>query len=115
MCSTHTGVAARLRFRWVQEAVRVLQSAIAQQRSEAQALRWGAGGLAWQACAHDERTQSCMLAGSRAAAHPASQIMKELSAQVGISEFSNCKTWYENAQVCGLVQLSLPCAETTVC
>ena len=26
----------------------------------------------------------------------------ELTAQVGISEFSNCKTWYENERVCGI-------------
>ena len=28
-------------------------------------------------------------------------LMKDLTAQVGISEFSNCKTWYENEQVGG--------------
>ena len=28
--------------------------------------------------------------------------MGELTAQVRISEFSNCKTWYENERVCGI-------------
>ena len=31
--------------------------------------------------------------------------MGELTAQVRISKFSNCKTWYENARVCGISQL----------
>ena len=32
------------------------------------------------------------------------QFMGELTAQVGISEFPNCKTWYENARVCGMTE-----------
>ena len=31
----------------------------------------------------------------------------ELTAQVGISEYSNCKTWYENERVCGMMN-SMP-------
>ena len=33
------------------------------------------------------------------------QFMGELTAQVGISESSNCKNWYENERVCGMTQL----------
>ena len=29
---------------------------------------------------------------------------QELTAQVGISEISNCKTWNENEQVCGMTE-----------
>ena len=30
--------------------------------------------------------------------------MGELTAQVRIPEFSNCKTWYDNERVCGMTQ-----------
>ena len=39
--------------------------------------------------------------GGQSRARP--RLMQELTAQVGISECSNCKTWHENAQnVCGI-------------
>ena len=33
---------------------------------------------------------------------PHCHFMGELTAQVRIPKCSNCKTWYENAQVCGM-------------
>ena len=42
--------------------------------------------------------------GEAAYAAANAQFMGELTAQVRISEFSNCKTWYENKRVCGMSQ-----------
>ena len=36
------------------------------------------------------------------------QFTKELTAQVGISEFSNRKTWNESARVCGIRNSEIP-------
>ena len=38
--------------------------------------------------------------------HSHRQFMGELTTQVRISEFSNCKTWYENERVCGMTLTS---------
>ena len=43
--------------------------------------------------------------GSPSLAHTRKHFMGELTTQVGISDISNCKTWYENERVCGM---SLP-------
>ena len=43
------------------------------------------------------------LGGRGARLRNAQHFMGELTAQVRISEFSNCTTWYENERVCGQV------------